>query len=68
MRRQQTFLQREHYLSQKGYEFLPFRFLHFEDDKALLVNEVGEHILLRENELMSFSVKGLRLPKRFILI
>lgn len=46
MRRQNQFLPRDHYLPPNAYKFLPFRFTPFDEEQILLVNEVGEHVLL----------------------
>lgn len=54
MRRQQTFLEPEKYLTTGNYKLFPFRFLHFDDLNVLLVNEVGEHILLSNYDFLAF--------------
>src|SRR5438046_245179 len=37
-----------------GYGLLPFRFLRFDDARALVVNEAGEHHFLRNDDLSRF--------------
>lgn len=59
MRRQQEFLSREYYLPQGGYNFLPFRFTNFDSNRMLLVNEVGEHLLLDSEIFTLFIEKNL---------
>src|SRR5438874_4466691 len=41
-----------------GYDFLPFRFMPF-DDKMLVVNEVGEYLLLERPVFAAFTSKTL---------
>ena len=59
MRRQQNFLPKDHYKSGKRYNFLPFRFIYFDKKRTLLVNEVGEHILLSNENFALFTEKKL---------
>jgi uncharacterized protein len=65
MRRQQTFLPREHYLppldgaDEQNYKFFPFRFLPFDSERMLLVNEVGEHLIIADDKFASFLSKTL---------
>lgn len=53
-----TFRSREHFETASSYGFLPFRFLDL-DGRRLLVNEVGEHLLLDEEAFQSFTTKTL---------
>lgn len=50
-----TFFPREHYQAENSaYSLLPFRFDRREDHGCLLVNEVGEFLVLSPNEFESF--------------
>lgn len=40
----------EYYRTTKPYKMLPFQFLQFESGRKLLVNEVGEHLLVTDAE------------------
>jgi uncharacterized protein len=59
LRRQNEFLPREHYQSACSYSFLPFRFVQFDENQVLLVNEVGEHLLLSNGDFACFLDKKL---------
>lgn len=43
----------------ESYRFLPFQFLHFDPNRTLVVNEVGEHILLNNEDFRAFSTRKL---------
>ena len=51
---QTEFLRREHYLSKKPYRFLPFQFLQFDSSRKILVNHVGEHLFLGDDDFECF--------------
>lgn len=60
IRRQQEFFPRKHYFSEpEKYSFLPFRFTDFSDGRTLLVNDVGEHLLLSNRDFELFLAKKL---------
>jgi uncharacterized protein len=59
VRRQNQFLSRERYLPGRSYNFLPFRFLPFNKERVLIVNEVGEHLLISNYDFTSFVEKKL---------
>lgn len=46
-----TFRLREHFLNTKPYRLLPFRFLRFDDARALVANDVGEWLFLTHAQL-----------------
>jgi len=45
--------------SMKLYQLLPFRFLRLNDDKYLVVNEVGEHLFLTGEQFSDLTSYGL---------
>lgn len=50
-----AFLPRESYLpAERGYRFLPFRFLRWPGDKVLVVNDVGEFLFLSADRFEAF--------------
>lgn len=51
---QTEFLPRSYYQSGQAYRLLPFRFLQFDEGQKLLVNEVGEHLLLSNDDFAAF--------------
>ncbi len=57
---QKKFEEREFYSSNQPYQLLPFRFLPFEKERMLLVNEVGEYLLLQNNDFNAFVLHQLR--------
>ena len=59
MRRQNEFLPPDYYFSNQSYGLLPFRFQIFSEDKILLVNETGEHLLLANEDFKKFIDKEL---------
>jgi uncharacterized protein len=56
---QTKFEQRDFYRPQSQYRLLPFQFLQFDDDRKILVNEVGEHLFLNNGDFTSFVTHGL---------
>lgn len=60
MRRQNEFLPKEYYYPQQDYKLLPFRFLDFDAERMLLINEVGDHLLLPKSDFTSFIDRKLK--------
>ena len=56
---QSEFLPREYYQSSEPYRFLPFQFLQFDGERKMLVNEVGEHLFLTDQEFNYFVSRQL---------
>src|SRR6266699_1596470 len=56
---QMQFEGREFYKSGQPYRLLPFQFMQFAYEQKLLVNEVGEHVLLGEAEFQAFVTRRL---------
>jgi len=56
---QSEFLPREYYQSAERYHFLPFQFLQFDDQRKVLVNEVGEHLFLTDQNFDAFVTRQL---------
>jgi uncharacterized protein len=53
-RRQSTFLPKGSFAHRAGYTLLPFRFEEFPPGRVILVNEVGEHLVISEDEFEAF--------------
>ena len=51
---QTEFRPREYYLPDRPYRLLPFQFMQFDAGRKILVNEVGEHLFLGNEEFNSF--------------
>jgi His-Xaa-Ser system radical SAM maturase HxsB len=51
---QTSFENRDYYLSSGEYRLLPFQFLQFDGGRKILINEVGEHLFLENDEFASF--------------
>lgn len=51
---QTSFENRDYYLPSKEYRLLPYQFLQFDGGRKILVNEVGEHLFLGNDEFASF--------------
>lgn len=56
---QTEFQKREYYRSSQQYQLLPFQFMQFDDWRKILVNEVGEHLFLSNQDFESFVSKSL---------
>ena len=56
---QNRFAKRESYQTSAGYRFLPFQFLQFDSDRKILVNEVGEYLLLENRVFEDFVARTL---------
>jgi uncharacterized protein len=56
---QTEFQRREYYGSGQQYHLLPFQFMQFDDRRKILVNEVGEHLFLADDDFDSFVTKKL---------
>ncbi|HXJ93206.1 MAG TPA: His-Xaa-Ser system radical SAM maturase HxsB [Terriglobia bacterium] len=57
---QTQFQDRERYQPAQSYRLLPFQFMQFGTDARLLVNEVGEHAVIRETDFSAFVRHELR--------
>jgi His-Xaa-Ser system radical SAM maturase HxsB len=44
-----SFKTREYYNPTQAYQLLPFQFMQFDQDRRLIVNEVGEHLILNND-------------------
>ena len=51
---QTRFENREFYKTSDGYRLLPFQFLQFDSDRKFIVNEVGEHLFLGNDDFDLF--------------
>lgn len=51
---QSQFFPREYYQPSGSYQFLPFQFLQFDRQRKIVVNEVGEHLFLTDQEFECF--------------
>ena len=56
---QTEFQNREYYQSQGQYQLLPFQFMQFDEGRKILVNEVGEHLFLGNQDFEYFVSKRL---------
>jgi len=56
---QTQFEDRNFYRPTDQYRLLPFQFLQFDDDRKIVVNEVGEHLFLNNDEFASFVTHSL---------
>src|SRR2546423_1572698 len=51
---QTQFQGRDSYMPLRQYRLLPFQFLQFDDGRKIVVNEVGEHLFLSNEDFTSF--------------
>jgi len=51
---QTEFRPREYYLPDRPYRLLPFQFVQFDAGRKIVVNEVGEHLFLGDEEFDAF--------------
>src|ERR1051325_3544879 len=56
---QTQFEGRDYYRPKGQYRLLPFQFLQFDDGRKIIVNEVGEHLFLGDEDFTSFVTHGL---------
>jgi uncharacterized protein len=56
---QTHFENRDYYRHTRKYRLLPFQFLQFDAERKIVVNEVGEHVLLNNDEFASFTTHKL---------
>ena len=56
---QTQFEGRDYYRPSEQYRLFPFQFLQFDDDRKIVVNEVGEHLFLSNEDFTSFVTHGL---------
>src|SRR5215212_336351 len=56
---QTQFEGRDYYKPSGQYRLLPFQFLQFDDGRKIVVNEVGEHLFLSNEDFTSFVSRAL---------